>query len=200
VVAGVNVLDWYRLFTWFGLAGIAAAVVLAAALFAGPVAGRFRRTGALGRGAASLRAAIPGQGIPMAAVITSVAMAGSLYLSEGGHLTPCRLCWFQRCAMYPLAVLLVIASVRRDRAVRPYALSLSVIGALISTWHVALEWRPSLEGIGGSCAFDAPCSARLLPLRYGFMSIPTMALIAFVLAFLLVIMDRPSPTRSEEIA
>ncbi len=137
----------------------------------------------------------------MAAVVTGTAMLGSLYLSEGAHLTPCRLCWFQRIAMYPLAVVLTIAAVRRDRSIRPYALTIAVIGALISSWHVAVEWRPSLEGIGGSCALDAPCSARLLPQSFGFMSIPTLALIAFVLAILLVALDRPTAsTPTEETA
>ena len=52
------------------------------------------------------------------------AMVGSLYLSEGAHLPPCRLCWYQRIAMYSLAVILVVAVVRRDWNVRPYALTL----------------------------------------------------------------------------
>ena len=32
-----------------------------------------------------------------------VAMAGSLYFSESANFVPCKLCWFQRIAMYPLA-------------------------------------------------------------------------------------------------
>ena len=40
-------------------------------------------------------------------------MAGSLYFSEVANYVPCRLCWFQRIAMYPLAVILLIAASAR---------------------------------------------------------------------------------------
>ena len=42
-------------------------------------------------------------------LVAAVAMAGRLYFSEVAHFTPCKMCWFQRIAMYPLAVLLLIA-------------------------------------------------------------------------------------------
>jgi disulfide bond formation protein DsbB len=185
----VGFLEWYRLFTWLCLATIAAGAVL--------LVSRTPLAGGLGR---IVRAQLDGQGIALGAVVASVATAGSLYLSEGAHLPPCRLCWFQRCAMYPLAVILIVAAIRRDRAVRPFAITLAIIGALISSWHTAVEWRPSLEGIGGSCAIDLPCSARLVPLAYGFISVPVMALSAFVLTALLVADDRPRRpiTRPEE--
>ena len=57
---------------------------------------------------------------PDRAVIAVVSMAGSLYLSEVAHFLPCRLCWYQRIGMYPLAVILVIAAIRRDTRVWPY--------------------------------------------------------------------------------
>lgn len=180
-------MEWYRLFTWLCLATVAA---IAVALVA-----RTPIAGALG---ATARAQLEGQGIALAAVVASVATAGSLYLSEGAGLTPCRLCWFQRCAMYPLAVILVVGAIRRDRSVKPYAITLAIIGALMSAWHTAVEWRPSLEGIGGSCALDAPCSARLVPLAFGFVSIPVMALSAFILTIMLVADDRPHPSAPKE--
>ena len=67
-------------------------------------------------------------GLAIAAIVATTAMLGSLYLSEGAHLPPCRLCWYQRIAMYSLAVILVVAAVRRDWNVRPYALALGLIG------------------------------------------------------------------------
>ena len=53
-----------------------------------------------------------------AAAIATVCTAGSLYLSEVAEFTPCKLCWYQRIAMYPSALLLVMAAARRDGAVR----------------------------------------------------------------------------------
>src|SRR5215212_3132279 len=37
-----------------------------------------------------------------------IATAGSLFFSEVSQFIPCRLCWFQRIAMYPLAAILLI--------------------------------------------------------------------------------------------
>ena len=55
----------------------------------------------------ALRDAIGPYAIWMAAVVALTAMAGSLYFSEVAHLEPCVLCWYQRIAMYALAVILV---------------------------------------------------------------------------------------------
>ena len=60
----------------------------------------------------------------IAFLVAAVAMAGSLYFSEVANYMPCRLCWFQRIAMYPLAVILLVAAIRGDRGVRWYAVPL----------------------------------------------------------------------------
>ena len=39
--------------------------------------------------------------------VAAVATMGSLYYSEIADFVPCRLCWFQRIGMYPLAVILL---------------------------------------------------------------------------------------------
>ena len=62
----------------------------------------------------SLREQIAGQGPALGAVVAVLATAGSLWYSEGAHFPPCELCWYQRIAMYPLALVLVMAAVRRD--------------------------------------------------------------------------------------
>ena len=202
----MNVLDWYRLFTWLALTAQAGVVALVGLLLAARFGGRARR--ALDAVAEALAA----QGLALAAFVAWVATLGSLYLSEGGHLVPCRLCWFQRIAMYPLAILLTIAAARRDWGIRIYALTLAALGAFVSVWHVLVEWQgdlaganaptasnpigwiwlrvadllPALEGVGGKCDPFNPCSARPLPLRYGYISIPLMAGTAFV-AIILVL-------------
>ena len=70
-----------------------------------------------------------------------LAMGGSLYFSEIAHFPPCPLCWFQRIAMYPLVLLLGIAAFRRDVGIRTYAIPLAAIGAVVSVYHLLLEWR-----------------------------------------------------------
>lgn len=110
--------------------------------------------------------------------VASVATAGSLTFSEAYHFAPCELCWVQRIAMYPLAVVLGIAAVRRDLDVRRYALPLSVGGALVSTWHVLLQRVPALAS-SSSCDATAPCNAIWVE-ALGVLTIPTMAGIGFL--------------------
>ncbi len=120
-----------------------------------------------------------------AAAIASVCMAGSLYLSEVAKFTPCKLCWYQRIAMYSSALLLVIAAARRDGAVRRFVGPLLVIGGLISSYHVLLERFPNLES--GACDPDNPCSLIWFE-KFGYITIPVMALTGFagVIAALLI--------------
>jgi disulfide bond formation protein DsbB len=165
---GVDVTDWYRIFAWLAIATQVAIV----ALWIVRAFGGARWT--------ALRAGLRDQGLALAASVAAVATAGSLYLSEGAHLTPCRLCWFQRTMMYPLAVILILAAIRRDWSIRPYAIALALVGALISIWHVLVEWFPRLEG-ATSCDPNNPCSALPLPRYAGYLSIPTMAGTAFLL-------------------
>ena len=51
---------------------------------------------------------IAGGEIWIAWVVALAATLGSLFFSEIADFIPCRLCWFQRIAMYPLAVLLLL--------------------------------------------------------------------------------------------
>ena len=46
---------------------------------------------------------------------TVSASLGSLYLSEIGELMPCKWCWYQRCAMYPLAIIFVVGVAKGDK-------------------------------------------------------------------------------------
>ena len=100
---------------------------------------------------------------------------------------PCRLCWFQRIAMYPLSVILLVAAIRGDRGVRWYVGPLAAIGALVSTYHYLIEWRPSLEG--GACGVGPSC-ADIWFRELGFVTLAFMALCGF-LAILVLVVPRP---------
>jgi hypothetical protein len=112
----------------------------------------------------------------LATSIAVVATAGSLFLSEVAGYLPCTLCWYQRIAMYPLVVVLGVATWRRDREVWRTALPLSLVGAGIAVWHILIERYPQW---GGACDVTAPCSLRWVE-ELGFLTIPTMALFGFV--------------------
>ena len=85
--------------------------------------------------------------------------------------------------MYPLVVILGIAALRRDPGVRRYAMPLAVIGALIATYHYALEWLPWLDS--GVCSATTPCTIVWFR-EFGFASLPYLALSAFLLILVLL--------------
>jgi disulfide bond formation protein DsbB len=122
--------------------------------------------------------------LQLALGVALVATIGSLYLSEIANFPPCRLCWYQRIAMYPLVPVLAVAVWRRDAGVRFYAIPLALIGGLISTYHVVLERFPTLES--GVCEATNPCTL-IWVRRFGYLTIPTMAFSAFALIAVLLL-------------
>jgi disulfide bond formation protein DsbB len=128
-------------------------------------------------------------GLALAAIVATTATAGSLYLSEGANLPPCRLCWYQRIAMYALALVLVVAAIRRDWHVRPYALALGLTGPVISVYHYLIERFPSWESTT-SCEPTNPCNVTWF-FRLHYISIPMMALSAFVFVDTVLLCARP---------
>ncbi|NNF10151.1 MAG: disulfide bond formation protein B [Acidimicrobiia bacterium] len=132
-----------------------------------------------------LRVALQDVGVLLAAIVASASTIGSLLYSEAYNLIPCELCWYQRIAMYPLAVILVIAAVRRATGeARRYGIPLAVIGTVIAAYHYLIQQFPDLEA--GSCSLDVPCSAPYV-WQYDFISIPYMALAGFTLVLALLL-------------
>ncbi len=141
-------------------------------------------------GRAGLRGALVGQvrhPIGWAWGVSLTAMLGSLYLSEIAQFLPCLLCWYQRIAMYPLVAVLGVGMLRGDAGVWRFAIPLPVIGFLIAAYHVAIQWRPTLDV--GTCAIGAPCTGRYVAV-FGYISIPTMAGAAFLLITALLLLVR----------
>jgi disulfide bond formation protein DsbB len=124
--------------------------------------------------------------------VAAIATLGSLYLSEVAHLTPCKLCWFQRIFMYPLVIVLGVAAWRRDTSARLTTFLLSWIGAAIAVYHYGIQRYPSLGG--GSCDASAPCSAAYI-WQWDFVSIPYMAASAFGLILVLMFALRSNVAR-----
>ncbi len=95
--------------------------------------------------------------LPLAALVATTASLGSFYFSEFGyHWAPCRFCWFQRIFMYPLAIILIIAAIRKDRGIKWYAAPLAGLGLLVSLWHNLIE-RGVIEE-AKECAATVPCA------------------------------------------
>lgn len=134
--------------------------------------------------------AVGDAGIWLAFLIATGSMLGSLWFSEVAGFVPCRLCWFQRIAMYPLAPILLVGAIRRDPAVRWYAGPIALVGAGIAGYHTLIEWRPSLDT--GACELTGPSCTFVWFREFGFISLATMALTAFLTILILLFVRFPA--------
>ena len=84
-------------------------------------------------------------------VVALVATLGSLYFSEIRGFVPCTLCWYQRILMYPLVLILGVATYRQDERGFAYSLPLSVAGILASVHSTRLKIKNGypIEGMWG---------------------------------------------------
>lgn len=168
--------------TFFALSAFTILVMAAAAAVLWAAA-RYSETAGRWKGAVvgSLGSAAP----VLAWAVASTATLGSLYYSEIADFIPCEFCWYQRIAMYPLALILGIAAWRKDREIWRYALPMVAVGAGLSGYHYLIQRFPDLAA--SSCSATAPCTAAWV-WKFGFVSIPVMAFACFAaIAWLLVI-------------
>ncbi len=119
-------------------------------------------------------------------LVAGTAMAGSLYFSEVADYVPCTLCWYQRIAMYPIAIITAVAVVRRQW-VRPSVVALAALGLIVSTYHWLHEHWPSLDA--GVCSAVIRCDAIWFE-KFGFVTLAFMAGSGF--AAILALMALPT--------
>ncbi len=165
---------FFALLTVAAMAGVAGVVIVLIMARWSPSVARFRD--------AAIEAVSPAA-LWLGSLIAVVSMAGSLYYSEVAEFAPCDLCWYQRIAMYPLAIILGIAAFRKDTGIRVYTYPLAVIGAALAVYQYVLQLNPSLES--GFCGVDASCTERYI-WQFGFISFPFMSLVGFAMIITLL--------------
>lgn len=122
--------------------------------------------------------------IHLAWIVSIVATVVSLSFSNIFGFIPCELCWYQRILMYPLVIILGIATYNNDEDIVWYGLPFSILGLLFSLYHIAIQEIPSLELVK-SCKIGVPCSVNYLNL-FGFITIPMLSFMSFfIISFLL---------------
>lgn len=133
-------------------------------------------------------------GIWLMCAVTTGAMVGSLYFSEHVGYAPCKLCWYQRIAMYSTAIITFVAALRRDKNIARYSIVLASIGLVVSTYHYLLEWFPQLES--NVCSLDVPCTSVWFR-EFGFVTLCFMAGSAFiaVISISLALIREPDQTQ-----
>ncbi|MDN7247365.1 disulfide oxidoreductase [Planococcus shenhongbingii] len=111
--------------------------------------------------------------------VALVATMGSLYFSEIRGYEPCELCWIQRIFMYPLVIIIGVAYVQKNVRIALTTLIFSVIGGCISLYHYGIQKLDFLSDSAPACG-RVPCTGQYIN-YFGFITIPFLALIAFIL-------------------
>lgn len=113
----------------------------------------------------------------LAWLVAGASTLGALFFGEVMHLPTCVLCWYQRIAMFPLALILPLGLFPFDpRGIR-YALPLAALGWATALFHQLLVAGVIPESIK-PCTQGVPCSQTVIT-WFGFVTIPLLSLIAF---------------------
>ena len=142
-------------------------------------------------------ATVRAYGVWAMCAITATAMVGSLYFSESVGYAPCKLCWYQRIAMYSIAIISFVAALRKDNGIARYTVVLAPLGLLVSVYHYLLEWGVLSES--SSCSVDVPCTSIWFR-EFGFITLCFMAGCAFiaVIAFSIALLRAPTNSSQED--
>lgn len=127
--------------------------------------------------------ALSDNGFLLAFLASLAATCGSLFYSDVLGYEPCKFCWFQRIFMYPQVLLLGIALWRKDYWMKFYSLILSVIGGIIALNHYILQ-TTNVSVLPCSAIGQSVSCSKVFVLKLGYITIPLMALTAFVLMIL----------------
>lgn len=117
-------------------------------------------------------------------LVPSTAMAFSLFFSEYLGWAPCRLCWFQRGFIYPLAILMLIHFFKPNLILRRIAFAMAIVSPIVSIYHVWIEIKGEESAF---CSAEVSCATVWFK-TLGFLTIPGMALTACVTVAVLLYM------------
>lgn len=121
-------------------------------------------------------------------VIALTATGGALFIGEVMGQAPCVLCWHQRAFMFPLAILLAVATFRSDLETWRYAVPLAAVGWLIAAYH-SLLYLGFLPKSVEPCGAGPSCSDANMTIL-GAVPIPLLSLGSFTLIIAMLLMAR----------
>lgn len=100
----------------------------------------------------------------------------SLYFSAIQGMYVCELCWYQRICLYPLVIILGIATYREDKNIVRYVMPLTIIGFLFSLYQYLEQMVPGFSSIS-FCGSSNEC-AQINWSLWGFITLPLLSMIA----------------------
>ena len=113
-------------------------------------------------------------------IISLCASLFSLVYSEIIGFAPCYLCWYQRVFTFPMFFIFGTAIWFKDRKIVKYVLPLLSVGFLISVYQNLIYYFKANASTLPCDASGASCYQQLVSEFGGYISIPMLALTAFV--------------------
>lgn len=126
-------------------------------------------------------------GLYFAWLIALIGLLLTLYGSEILQLPVCYLCWYQRIAMYALALILGIAAYRNDRGIHIYAIPLAGAGLFFAAYQYLQHIAPKFAFID-LCSIGPSCEEGMFSLL-GIISFPALSMLAFILIIIFLKMS-----------
>jgi disulfide bond formation protein DsbB len=126
---------------------------------------------------------------PLVIAVTVGSVALSLLYSEYFGFVPCSLCWLQRIALYPQALMVLMAYKTKEAIYFPlYSIALSAFGFIVAVYHYIYQMRPkeTVTSLIMPCLADGSgdCGTKVIE-EFGFVTFPLLCAITF--AFLIVL-------------
>ncbi len=127
-------------------------------------------------------------------VIFAGAVIGSLVYSNYFGYAPCLLCWYQRLCIFPIAILLFTADIRKNALLQRQIVLLSSAGFLIAIIHNIETMFPN-SGLN-VCGTSGVSCLNLYVNQFGFVTIPLMSAIILLSGILITGLVIRYPHRS----
>lgn len=113
-------------------------------------------------------------------IVALVATLGSLYFGEILKWEPCSLCWYQRICLFPLVIILGIATYRRDYKISVYCIPQVIIGLIFAIYQYLYPHLAPYIGPVKLCTLNTDCSYVYFEFL-GFITLPFLSIVNFVI-------------------
>jgi len=121
-------------------------------------------------------------------IIALLSMIITLYASRALSIPVCHLCWYQRICIYPLVIILGIATFRNDASIILYSIPLAALGALFALYQYLQQMIPGFAPID-VCGLGPNCSNIHIKLL-GFITYPFLSIIACIMIIVLLMLAK----------
>ena len=114
-------------------------------------------------------------------VITFAGMLGSLFFSEIYHLDPCKLCWYQRIFMYPVAIQSAVSVLFKAKIRKVYLFVLTFPGMFFALYQYYTQIAYGQSDVN-VCGGDISCSF----IDFSFLGFITIPFLSFLLLNIII--------------